>query len=246
MKRNQGFTLLEILLAFAILALLAAALFSTFKQAADTITVNKENAAMYVQAKTALADISQKLQAATLSSLSSSAFFYSSDTPAYHTESIADELYCITKIDNENASPKRKSELSELGYWLKNKDPDNYYHNELKRVLVQEGSSTWDFDFSTGSSYTLAAQVVDLNFKFLEHDSATDSWQWVEEWDSRKTVLNQTANNDDNGNLPRAVKITIWVINETTALKYTGDPAAQKANAQEVTTIVHLPESRRN
>ena len=198
---KKGLTLIEILVAMSILALLIMILFSVFdislrgwKKANNLLEVNSI-------ARIVLERMEREISSAIVKS-DGSIYCLGVDGPSgWRTDSKADEFYFIAPL---NPGETQKSDLCEVGYWLDGNSAAAVSDDVLRRFYVTDGRRTgspasFDFDFSTPSgkanSNELAAYVTDLQFVYYDQNNNQQT-----SWDSRT-----------DGGLPSKIKITITV-----------------------------------
>ncbi|NQT46350.1 MAG: prepilin-type N-terminal cleavage/methylation domain-containing protein [Candidatus Omnitrophica bacterium] len=214
-KRN-GFTLVEISIVMAILAILSMSLFTVFRISTDSWRKMEAKLMLYQNGRMALDRISRDLSSVFIESSSSIHFLAFDDTILpdlrIKTGTAKDELFFVASPLSDGTG----SDVCEVGYWLRASD------NMLMRHYVRStDGAAYDFVFDDGAldiSYPMASYITDLQFKYF--DEATLAW--VDTWDSSASAT-----------LPRAVKVTIRV----------KEDVADNPQERIFSTTIHLPNS---
>lgn len=152
--RETGFTLVEILIALAILAMIVASTFTIFRSSSSSWQKGEARSERYHNARVALGRMSTEISQAVMSEEETSGFIGKKDEISFISfTSTAEGIF----------------ELTEVKYWL---DPK-------ERVLMRNEDSDPDYDFQTEDhSDILADNISEL--VFLYNDGA----DWKESWDS--------------------------------------------------------------
>jgi len=173
MSSRRGVTLIELLVAMGILALLVVILYSVF-----SVSLRAWKKADNIFKSTAIARIvldrmSREISSAIIKDDNS---YYllgidSSNIGAKKTDSIGDEIYFIAAL---NPGINAKSDLCEVGFWLDGQATGDSSDDVLRRFYAADGRKTstgfFDFNFATGTSHELSGNITDLQFTF--YDSA--------------------------------------------------------------------------
>lgn len=217
MKRKRyGFTLVEISIVMAILAILSISLFTVFRISTDSWRRMEAKLMLYQNGRMALERIGKDLSSVFIEPASSVHFLAFDETdlpnPRIKPGTGKDEIFFIASP----LSDETGSDVCELGYWFRASD------NMLMRHYVRSTDGVaYDFAFDNGTldtSYAMASYITDLQFKYF--DGATSAW--VDVWDSSVSAT-----------LPRAVKVTIKV----------KEDIADNPQERIFSTTIHLPNS---
>ena len=214
----NGFTLLELLIAVGLLALLILTLAMLFSNGLKALRVGYNRAEMYANARTALDQMIREIPTAIADGSVNYPFVcYAPGTPGHFrgVQSVGPELYFVGQVSGAG-----KADVVELGYWLRDGTP-----KELWRFYVTDqdagafelyspGALKADFSTPSGAnnSALIAENMRDLVFVFHYRDSA--GWKFATTWDSTQNLV---ANVDGDGNLknpdglPNAVEVRITV-----------------------------------
>lgn len=226
---NKGYTLLEMLIASLIVVILIGSVTMVFLMANKSWNEAEAKMQVYQNTKEAFSRMSREIQSALINSANTIyCIGYDGSSGLRADEgidsSIADEFYFVAPI---NPGQSDKSDLCEVGYWLDGNSTLSKADDVLRRFYVTDDrkvdplSPEFDYTWSPTPSNIfgtpagksngpdeLALNIIDLQFLYWD-DKNTVDWATAEtSWDSR-TSNNMTANPDDDGNLPSAVKIII-------------------------------------
>ena len=229
MRRSRGFTLLELLVAVGLLALLVLVLSLVFSHGLKALHVGYNRAEMYANARTALDEMIREIPTAICDGTSSYRFLgvaAAGPGKLRGSGSVGPELYFVGQVAGAG-----KSDVAEMGYWLSSSNPSDRPPRELMRFYVTDDATTgfelytapaFAPDFATpggGTSSNLLAENI-ANLTILYHyRTAPDTWANppVENWDS---ALNLVPNVDAQGRpkdpdgLPDAVEVRVIVQDE--------------------------------
>ena len=196
-KNTSGFTLMEVLIATAILAIVMAIVYGSFVQTRSVI-VKAEGAVDELRGvRAAFSRIMWDLSMAFISQNNEGTIFVGTDEDAggYPNDSIDFTSYS-NRIRNKDA---RESDQMEVGYYLKRgfgilpSPPGG--QGEGEAVLIKREKRRIDTNpLYGGKTYEISEEIVGLNFRYL------DQGAWLDSWDSRVS-----------NSLPEAVEITIIV-----------------------------------
>ncbi len=181
MASKRGVTLIELLVAMGILALLVAILYSVFSvslrawKKADNIFKST------TIARIVLDRISREISSAIIKDDNTYCLlgFDSSSPSGWRTNSVRDEIYFIAPLKPDN--PDLASDLCEAGYWLDGRGTADSSDDVLKRFYVKDtrynAGSNFDFNFSTGASNQFSENITDFKITFFDKNGiAKDSW----------------------------------------------------------------------
>lgn len=183
---DHGFTLMEVLIAIAILAIVLSTVYGSFVQTRKVIDKAEASIEELRGVRAAFTRMMQDVSMAFIVKDNDKTFFTGTDDYAdgYATDSI-DFTSFSNRIRNNDA---KESDQIEVGYSLKR-------GNEGKAVLIKRVKKQIDDNPGYGGdSYEISEDIVGLDFRYLDDDA------WVDSWDSR---VNKT--------IPQAVEITIIV-----------------------------------
>ena len=192
-RGDCGFTLMEVLIATAILAIVMAIVYGSFVQTKRVIGKAEGAVDELRGVRAAFNRIMWDLNMAFISpqptnQTDNNTFFVGTDDSfsGYPNDSIDFTSYS-NKIRNKDA---KESDQTEVGYYIKR----NF---DGKSVLMKREKRRIDSNpLSGGKSYEISEDIVGLNFRYL------DQGGWSDSWDSRTKSPPST---------PEAVEITIIV-----------------------------------
>ena len=206
-RHQHGFTLIEVLLAMAMVAILFTMLYGTFGNSADLIQAAEQEGESYHMARLTVRQLSQELTSV-VQSVNGVIFHATAEAgcpqivrvefldavqegdkggigfiavDAEENDRPMDCLVFATYAHGRYRPNAKESDLSVVTYWL---DDD--------KVMHQEETNLFSLSSKSVESYPLAEGVEGMNFKFF------DGTQWVDEWDAGKQ-----------GVLPPAVKVEL-------------------------------------
>jgi prepilin-type N-terminal cleavage/methylation domain-containing protein len=157
-SKKRAFTLVEILIALAILAMIVASTFTIFRSASKSWQKGEIRSERYHNARTAIGRMSMEISQAVINNNSLCEFIGEKDSVNF-----------ISFVSKESGI----FELAEIGYWL-SKD---------KKLLMRNDDYEPDYDFSTyDDSDTLSDNVSELEFLYY------DGLIWLDTWHSDKTL----------------------------------------------------------
>ncbi|HXG21454.1 MAG TPA: type II secretion system minor pseudopilin GspJ [Methylomirabilota bacterium] len=184
----RGFTLLEVLVASAILSLVLAALYGVFSQTLMSKRLVEERAARARAARIALLRLGEDLQS-TLPMTTANARFTSETRLA--REFPDDTLSFVTLTRTALSSRTPEGDVSEIGYALEPAPDDRNEKQLVRRVSFTLSPHHNSLD----ESAPLLSRVRGLRFRFF------DGRNWREEW----------RQGEAQGQLPQAVEATVYV-----------------------------------
>ncbi len=198
-RRTSGFTLLEVLLAMAILAVIITVIYTSFSTAERNIKQAEESRDDTDVARTLISRLSDDIanayvspsmnqQGATLT------IFYGKKEEVGDGEDKVrhDDIY-LTTLTNWRRPDTQEMDLWEVGYYFKEKPEGQGYalYRREKRILSKDTPA-----LEGGDEYEITDRVVNLQFRYT-----SDGKNWVDEWDSRSKPVGFL--------LPKAVEITL-------------------------------------
>jgi len=174
---SRAFTLIEIMITTAILALLITGIYSIFKGGTDAWTKGNVRMERYQNARAILEMISRELSCAMVNK-ARKIYMLGVDGETetqIQTYSIKDELYFVAPINSTSdivkSSNTTNSDLCEMGYWLKGDGSDT----EIMRIC-RESNLDFVFKGETGTINTsLGVAARDLQFYYYAKDSTSDA-----------------------------------------------------------------------
>ena len=205
---GRGFTLLELLVAMTILAIIGVALFTVFNQSTETWQRADTRTRQFVAGREALDLMASELRQAILAPNAVAGYgaqFYAfaaetiepSSDPGWRADvsTRCGQVYFVAPTEMRPAAAKQ--DICVIGYWVNDE-------RELMRYCLSDDQAEWQtFDPSTERdelSQRLGLHVVELRFEFW---ARTDS-----EWDPDDK--NRHAwNSETSEALPQAVRITL-------------------------------------
>lgn len=221
--RTAGFTLLEVLVASAILSLLLAALYGVFSRTLASKRFAEERATRARAARLVLLRIGQDLQAA-FPPLSGR-FHFTSET--HRTEAFPeDSLAFLSLAQASLGGADPAGDLYEIAYALV-PDPDSLSQRTLVRrvtldLAVRDAAIARQ---PPDEAYPLLSQVRGLRFRFF------DGRHWREEW----------GQDDTQGTLPQAVEVVLYLVASGPATLRRGEPHEEVVT---FSTVIDLPVAR--
>lgn len=196
---SKGFTLIEVLLAMTILAVILTAVYASFSTAGKNIEHAEASRDETDLARMLISRLSDDIANAYYdasnrnnTSIGDHLIFYGKREEVEAKEgSLMRDSLNLTTLTNWRKLGSKETDLWEVGYFFREKPDGTGYvlmrreKRELsKDVPVLEG----------GDEYELTDQVLSLRFRYY------DGSKWVEEWDSRSLLR-----------LPKAVEIALML-----------------------------------
>lgn len=179
--RKKGFTLVEILIALAILAMIVASTFTIFRSASKSWQKGEARSERYQSARSAVSRISAEISQAVINSNPLCKFTGDKSKVSFFSFVSADSGVF---------------ELCEIEYWL----------DSAKKALMRNDEIDPDYDFTTfGHSDALSDNVSELGFSYF------DGFVWSDTWDSDQSSGVGSPRSAGKAGLPKAVKIKIKV-----------------------------------
>lgn len=192
LKDQSGFTLLEVMIALAILASMALAMFLATQQTLNSkqSTEDRDDATHAIVA--ALNRMSDDLDMAVM--IKSKDLLGANFDGEYAFEGAEERLDFVTFSHQRFVSGSKESDVAEVSYYLvpMPDEPD-------KRILMRREATTVDKNLQEGgTAFPLLENVESLRFEYLDPKG---EGEFKKTWDSKSI--------DFNNQLPQAVKITI-------------------------------------
>lgn len=188
---NEGFTLIEIMVAMAIASIILIMVYASYRSILDSIKRSSGHAEFYENVNLAIMKIDKDLANAYFTRNNKSIAFTSEESRGNSTITFAAVNHNPYMISGAPGGQSAMSDIIGVSYFL---EPDTAT-NGLFRLIKRERTSYWEEDAGdAGSESVLLPNVVSMKFEFQRGTG------WEESWDSRQTNL-----------FPRAVKTTLVV-----------------------------------
>ncbi|MGH7962725.1 MAG: type II secretion system protein GspJ [Candidatus Binatia bacterium] len=211
----KGFTLIEVLVAGAILSLVLAALYGAFSRTLTSKRLAEERVALSRAARIVLLRIGEDLQASFPFAPDNSRFISRTFRGGAFPE---DTLSFVSLAHPPLTGAGAEGDLSEISYALV-PDPQVPTYRQLVRRVRPDLAADRE---AAGDIYPLLVQVRGLRFRFF------DGRNWREEW-GRENTQNK---------LPRAVEVVLYLAAPSTGRRRAGDSGEAVVA---FSTIVDLP-----
>lgn len=198
MKRAAGFTLLEVMIATAVFAMISAMLWYSFAQTFNAIDRVRADSDMYRQARQVTSRVPGELAGAFLPTITS-------PTSQVKYEFIAeddgdtDRVRFISIAHTKLYRDVNEGDQAEIEYFTET----DTKHPGLYRILRRADPVPDDEPDEGGSTYVIAEAVKEFNLSF--YDANKDAW--VDYWDTTKI--------EHNARLPYAVRLTLTLVDST-------------------------------
>jgi general secretion pathway protein J len=184
---RRGFSLLEVVVALAIMGLIGMLTFETIASALDTRDILEEEDRANQSARVALDRLRRDLRVAYLTSNTSA-------VNTYRTQFIGpDQLWFTTLSHHRLFHESRECDQTEVTYWTE----DDPTMSGAKVLLRREAPRIDQEPEKSGLIAPLAYNLKEVEFRYINPKTN----EWVEEWDSTGV---DTANK-----LPRAVQVAL-------------------------------------
>ncbi len=193
-RTRAGFTLLEVVVALGILALIASLTFSTIASALNTRDMLEADDAVNQSARIAMARIRRDLSLAYLTKNTSAVNTYR--TLFVGQNSDPDRVWFASLAHQRLYRGARESDQTEVTYWTED-DPDT---RGAKVLLRREAPRIDQEPERDGAIAPLAYDVVSFDLRYLDSQTA----EWKDEWD--------TTGVDTPNRLPRAVQVALVLL----------------------------------
>jgi general secretion pathway protein J len=190
---QHGFTLLELLVALAVFAIMAAAAYSGLRSVLSTEAAVAAEANRLAQVQMAWHFLEQDIEQILPRGIRDE---YGTEQPALRSGGLEGNLLVFTRTGWDNPLGQPRASLQRLAYRLEQGRLLRLYWVTLDRSGASEPQET-----------TLLDEVRELRVRFLDDQ---DTWQ--KEWPApdNTTTGNPAATADDNGQaLPRAVEVSM-------------------------------------
>jgi len=199
--RGAGFTLIEIMLAMAILAFITTIMFGAFNQTAANKRALEAAQERVHTARVALMRMSRELEMAYLASDGMGATTYPRTFLIGTSQASVDELSFTTLAHQRLRGGLAEGDQSVVTYYGE-RDPDdpkitNLMRRETRRLQADDPKTL------SGESYVLCPDISRLKFSYYNFTQAKREWE--SEWDTRTPGTTF---------LPSHVRISLTVIDE--------------------------------
>jgi len=204
--RNRGFTLVEVMITAAILALIVTILYGAFAGSIKSMEISSEGGDIYRKARIVLNRMTQEISCACLpfkEEIPGIQYAFVGEDGAQ--EGLPQDTLSFTTTALPLKGPSRG--LKEVGYYLA-PDPET----EEPALLMREDTTPDDRIDEGGMSHLLAEGIWGIDFTY--YDERGREW---ERWDSTSAIFA--------GKTPRFVRISLFFIDER------GEPLSLTATA---------------
>jgi type II secretion system protein J len=180
MRNSKSFTLIELLIALSIFAVIAVTLYSTFFAGISVWRRSGEGSDAYQDMRTAFDDIARDLK--------NMAYFTKNKDSIYAFSGLSKEIILMTLEEGATEKMEPSREVVKVSYLF------DEAKGELNRRAAGIASG---FDLKKAGVETLLKGVADLKFEYCYDSGDEDEpYLWQEEW------------KDENAKTPRGVRIT--------------------------------------
>ncbi len=198
---SKGFTLIEVLLAMAILAVILGVVYGSFSTAGRNIEQAEANRDETDLARTLLAKLSDDLVNAyynpnmklvnpnTNANVNLTILYGKKAEAGEGEDKVRHDSLSLTTLTNERRLDSKETELLEVGYFFKEK-PDGSGYSLYRREKRELSADVPPLE--GGVEYEISDRVEGLQFRYY------NGTKWVDEWDTSTL-----------GGLPRAVEIAL-------------------------------------
>ena len=204
--RRRGFTLLEVLIAVSIIAVIFSMIYTTYAWTIETKQYVEEGNDLYAMARLALDRMSREISMAYLRQSNDRddvnyTLFVGEDLDSEGYP--VDALHFTSVSHLRFGSNVRESDQNEISYYIVESSEGKVreFSNldlETKSLIYREDPTIDSSPTADGTLYELATSVYGLNYRFYDSESE----EWVDSWDSREVSSGQPG-------LPTAVEITL-------------------------------------
>ena len=174
---SKGFTLIEVLLALAVLALVLTMIYSSFSTASQSVERAEVVRDATDLARTLIARLSNDIANASCSADTNVVVFYGKkDELEIEGEKRRNDSIYLTTLTNWRRPDSKETEMWEVGYYFEER-PDT-----KTRVLMRREKRELSKDFPPlegGVAFELTDRVEELKLRYL------DGSKWVDEWGNK-------------------------------------------------------------
>ncbi len=194
-QTNNGFTLIEVLIASTIIGIVVFIIYSTFNSISQSIEKNRVRIEMYQEAKAILNRMQKEISSAFNSRINVDIRFKGED--GMQGENNNDALSFVCTL-NPLKSEAKESDLMKIGYYIKFGESTKY------GTLIHRSSGTIDEKIDEGGyEQILSSNIKDLNFTYY------DGNEWKKSWDT-----------NEKGKLPQLVEISFILFDPINNAEY--------------------------
>lgn len=184
MSRREGFTLLEMLIALALLAIIVAASVTVFRGVAQSWQRGEVRSLRYQNARAIFDVMNREISSILPPDRQTPLVGLAADDPPLKAGSTGPALFFVALVPG--AAP---TDVTEIGYWLRGGD----------QMLMRHLDTDPDVDFQTADAdEPLGTQVSAWSLAYF------DGAAWQDRWDARQGGAQA-------GRLPKAVRISVTV-----------------------------------
>jgi prepilin-type N-terminal cleavage/methylation domain-containing protein len=192
--RRSGFTLIEVIVAVALLTMIGAVVVGTLRNSLRARDLLAQNDGVQQSARVALERVSQELRLAYLTSATSAVNTYQTVFIAQDEDPV-DSLWFTTLSHRPMYRGTHECDQTEITLWAE-PDPEN---PSLQVLLHREAPRIDEEPDIDGVVLPLAHGVKRFDLRFLDGTNG----EWLEEW---STISTETPNR-----LPRAIKVVLVI-----------------------------------
>jgi general secretion pathway protein J len=189
-SHSKGFTLLEVLIAVAIMAGIVTVIYASFSTASRNVAQAEARRDAADLARTLLTKLSNDISNAYYNQFMKETFFYGKKSGADQDAPRFDTI-ALTTLTNWRKPNSKESDLWEVGYRFEEKPEKN------SAVLIRKEKREFGTDntpLEGGIDYALTERVKGLRLRYY------DGSMWTDDWDNTSQRSLQ---------LPKAVEITL-------------------------------------
>ena len=185
---SKGFTLLEVLMAMSILAVLVTVIFTTFSTAGRNVEQAEARRDRTDLARTLIAKLSDDIANAYYNPSMGETIFYAKQSTQDKDEPRFDSI-ALTTLTNWRKPDSKEMDLWEVGYRFEER-PDGKGKALIRREKRELNKNSTLLE--GGTDYEVTDRLTELRLRY--HDGST----WIDEWDSGSKLR-----------LPKAVEIRL-------------------------------------
>ena len=203
LSASPGFTLLELMIAFSILGLMAGLIFSSFRLGLNSYEKSQER--LEVEARKRVLQDQIKRQIGSLYPVRPSASFLD----IQNADSQGQPLSAFSRIPLFYGTPdsvtfatvaplmlQENPGLTIVRYGLAQDEWGNYFVGAMEARYMGLESFMAMVDFPSGEPLALIENVMDLEFQYYGYDAQSESYQWFDSWLGEEMLA-----------VPRAIRI---------------------------------------
>jgi general secretion pathway protein J len=199
-SNSKGFTLIEVLIAVAILSVLVTVVYTSFSTASRNVEQAEKIRDTSDLARTLLAKLSDDIANAYVNTRMNvpivlTIFYGKREEEGLGEEKKRRDAIFLTPLTNARTLGSKETDLWEVGYFFKEKtNGSGFVMMRREKRELNKVSPALEGDFS---QYKVTDRVESLKFRYFD----IGAQQWVDEWDSRTKGPSNL--------LPKAVEITL-------------------------------------